>query len=177
MCLQLLLPVLVKRSPRVKNDNLCTLLITLPFHRKMAVTFPSWQQQNPPSDLAGSDLEVSNASQGWGNVCTWWAWLFAAFLAFYFHQERKSSLREQSRSDYKIQCVETSNRNSIHCRKKVHIEDARGSGLKAWDLEFPNLGSTLAHFQTVTLRLCFLTCGMCIKIIPALYHWCEEQMS
>lgn len=58
MCLQLLLPVLVKRSPRVKNDNLCTLLITLPFHGKMVVTFPSWQQQNPPSDLAGSDLEV-----------------------------------------------------------------------------------------------------------------------
>lgn len=58
VCLQLLLLILVKRSPRVKNDYLCTLLITLPFSRKMTVTFPFWQQQSPPSDLAGSDLQV-----------------------------------------------------------------------------------------------------------------------
>lgn len=63
VCLHLPFPVLVKRSPSMKTYR-CMLSITLPFHRKMTVTFLSWQQQNPA--LAGSDLEVSDASQGPG---------------------------------------------------------------------------------------------------------------
>lgn len=41
----------------MKNNYLCTLLITLPFHREMT-NLSVLAAEEPPSDLARSDLEV-----------------------------------------------------------------------------------------------------------------------
>lgn len=89
----------------------CMLSITLPFRRKMTVTFLSWQQGNPPPALAGSDLEVLIASQGPGTSADPVGLAAPVLLAFFFHLEELLG-RGQSRLDNKSGYVEVSDRGS-----------------------------------------------------------------
>ena len=65
----------------------CMLSITLPFRRKMTVTFLSWQQGNPPPALAGSDLEVLIASQGPGTSADPVGLAAPVLLVFFFQNQ------------------------------------------------------------------------------------------
>ena len=89
----------------------CMLSITLPFRRKMTVTFLSWQQGNPPPALAGSDLEVLIASQGPGTSADPVGLAAPVLLVFFFHLEKLLD-RGRSRLDNKSGCVEISDRGS-----------------------------------------------------------------
>lgn len=121
LCLHLLLPILVKRSPHVKK-YLCPLSITLPFCRKMSVTFPSWQQQNLPPALAVSDWEVLDASQGRGMSAN----SGPGYPSFFFRPlstwKRRALGQEWRRLDNKSQCMEVSSRGSLSLRKKHRLK-------------------------------------------------------
>ena len=95
----------------------CMLSITLPFRRKMTVTFLSWQQGNPPPALAGSDLEVLIASQGPGMSADPVGLAAAVLLVFFFHLEKVLD-RGRSRLGNKSGCMEVSDRGSSTVRRK-----------------------------------------------------------
>lgn len=164
--LHLPLPALVKRSPNMRK-YFCVLSIILPFRRKMTVTFLPWQQRNPPSALAGSDLEVLVASQGPGTSADPVGLAAPVLLAFFFHLEKLLDWG-WSRLDNKSGCVEVSDRGSPTVRRK-HRSKTPGeveSQFGVWNSpSWVQVSLGLDIF-----KLCDTFCRMCIKLTPASHH-------
>lgn len=175
LCLHLLLPILVKRSPHVKK-YLCPLSITLPFCRKMSVTFPSWQQQNLPPALAVSDWEVLDASQGRGMSAN----SGPGYPSFFFRPlstwKRRALGQEWRRLDNKSQCMEVSSRGSLSLRKKHRLKTPGeiGPKLGIWNSPSWVQAPVQTFSDCVTLRFHFLLCRSHSCFIPLM--WRENEL-
>ena len=175
LCLHLLLPILVKRSPHVKK-YLCPLSITLPFCRKMSVTFPSWQQQNLPPALAVSDREVLDASQGRGMSANSGPGCPSFFFRSLSTWKRRALGQEWRRLDNKSQCMEVSSRGSLSLRKKHRLKTPGeiGPKLGIWNSPSWVQAPVQTFSDCVTLRFHFLLCRSHSCFIPLM--WRENEL-
>lgn len=129
----------------MKNDYLCTLLITLPFHRKMT-NLSILAATEPPSDLAGSDLEVQNASQASATCAHGGP---ACIPGLHSHQEGDAL---GGNIAGRMTRVGAGGLQRLQpWAEKAHVEGTEATGWQLGIRTFQTWVQVLSHFQAVTL--------------------------